>query len=60
MAGLPLSGEEVAYDTADLAFDIAEAMLLLLCLGVLPDGRQHFPEVSEQLVGGWPFGQSFA
>ena len=30
VAGLPLSGEEVAYGTADLAFDIAEAMLLLL------------------------------
>ena len=59
VAGLPLSGEELAYGTADLAIDIAEAVLLLLCLGLIPDGRQHFPKFSEPLVCGWPLGQSF-
>ena len=47
VAGLPLSGEEVAYGTADLAIDIAETVLLLLCLGLVPDWRQHFPKFSE-------------
>ena len=60
VAGLPLSGEEVAYGTADLAIDIAEAVLLLRCLGFVPHRRQHFSKFYEQFVRGWPFGQSFA
>ena len=60
VAGHSLSGQEVAHCAPNLAFDVAEAMLLLFRLGLVPDGGRYLPQLPKQLMGGRPLGQSFA